>query len=182
MQSGAMVNEAMMDQLKASDTWNEYQASRLKHHLYTIAGNSLVDGGAAPAPHTGGAETAGKPAPAAKEGRAAHGGAPAEAKKPKKEEPGFKALPSDKRLAKYADQVTKESEKEEKLSEDAKKREEESAHKMHKHHQFAISVAFIQVAVALSAIAALTRIKPVWWLSMGIGLVGMVSFFIGLAP
>src|SRR5438034_7281597 len=47
LQSGALVNQAMMDQLKASDTWSEYQSSRLKDHLYSLAANSLLDQGAA---------------------------------------------------------------------------------------------------------------------------------------
>ncbi|HLK15722.1 MAG TPA: DUF4337 domain-containing protein, partial [Fimbriimonadaceae bacterium] len=43
LQAGRLVNEAMMDQIKASDTWNEYQASREKTHMYTIALNTMVD-------------------------------------------------------------------------------------------------------------------------------------------
>src|SRR6266700_7733266 len=46
MQSGALVNEAMIEQIKAADKWNEYQASRLKDHTYTIAANGLADSGA----------------------------------------------------------------------------------------------------------------------------------------
>src|SRR5512143_719505 len=46
LQSGALVNEAMMNQLKASDTWAEYQSARLKDHLYTIGANTLLDSGA----------------------------------------------------------------------------------------------------------------------------------------
>src|SRR5262245_50638570 len=43
LQSGGLVNEAMLDQLKASDRWNEYQAARQKEHLYTIGANTLLD-------------------------------------------------------------------------------------------------------------------------------------------
>src|SRR5438128_1444288 len=53
LQSGALVNEAMMDQLRASDKWNEYQASRQKTHLYTLGANMLLDSGARP-PASGG--------------------------------------------------------------------------------------------------------------------------------
>src|SRR5438046_1184977 len=45
LQSGALVNGAMLDQLRASDTWNEYQASRLKEHLYTLEANAFLDRG-----------------------------------------------------------------------------------------------------------------------------------------
>lgn len=43
LQSGSLVNEALIHQIKASDTWAEYQASRQKDHLYTIALNDLND-------------------------------------------------------------------------------------------------------------------------------------------
>src|ERR1700733_13052940 len=32
-------SDAVLDQDKATDAWNEYQADSLKRHLYTIAGN-----------------------------------------------------------------------------------------------------------------------------------------------
>src|SRR5437588_3112518 len=45
LQSGSLVNEAMLAQLKASDKWNEYQADRQKEHLYTVHANTLLDRG-----------------------------------------------------------------------------------------------------------------------------------------
>lgn len=44
------------------------------------------------------------------------------------------------------------------------------------HHQFANSVAFIQVAIALGAVAALTRNRLVWSGSMLLGVVGAGVF------
>lgn len=41
LQAGGLVNEAMMSQIRASDTWNEYQASREKSHLYTVGRDIL---------------------------------------------------------------------------------------------------------------------------------------------
>src|SRR5215470_2449067 len=32
-------SDAVLDQDKATDAWNEYQADSLKRHMYTIAGN-----------------------------------------------------------------------------------------------------------------------------------------------
>jgi hypothetical protein len=55
-----------------------------------------------------------------------------------------------------------------------------SEHNLHVHHQFATSVTVFQVAIALAAIAALTRRKPMWWVSLAVGVVGTVFFFIGL--
>lgn len=45
LRSGDLINEALIHQLQASDTWNEYQASRQKEHLYTVAANGIADSG-----------------------------------------------------------------------------------------------------------------------------------------
>src|SRR5579872_3784927 len=45
LESGSLANEGMMNQLRASDTWNEYQASRMKTHLYGLAAADLLDKG-----------------------------------------------------------------------------------------------------------------------------------------
>ena len=43
---------------------------------------------------------------------------------------------------------------------------------MHHHHFFAQSVALLQVSIALGAVAALTRRKPVWIASILLGFAG----------
>jgi hypothetical protein len=53
---------------------------------------------------------------------------------------------------------------------------------LHVHHQFATSVTVFQVAIALAAIAALTRLKRMWWVSLGLGIVGAFFFFLGFFP
>jgi hypothetical protein len=57
---------------------------------------------------------------------------------------------------------------------------EKSEHSLHVHHQFAKSVTIFQVSIALAAIAALTRRKATWWVSLGVGGVGCVFFALGL--
>jgi aminopeptidase N len=47
---------------------------------------------------------------------------------------------------------------------------------LHRHHGFANAVALFQVSIALGAVAALTRMKPVWFASMLVGLIGIVFF------
>lgn len=69
----------------------------------------------------------------------------------------------------------------EKLAAEVKNLDEESTHELHVHHQFAKSVTIFQVAIALAAIAALTRRRPVWWLSVAIGLGGAVFLALGFA-
>ncbi len=52
--------------------------------------------------------------------------------------------------------------------------EEEADHLLHLHHGFADAVTLFQVAVALASVAALTRSRPVWWISLGLGGIGLV--------
>jgi hypothetical protein len=47
---------------------------------------------------------------------------------------------------------------------------------LHRHHGFAYAVAFFQISIALGAVAALTRSRPVFVLSIGGGVVGLVLF------
>lgn len=51
---------------------------------------------------------------------------------------------------------------------------------LERHHHFANSVAFVQVAIALGAVAALTQARVVWYGSLGIGAVGAAMFFFKL--
>jgi VIT1/CCC1 family predicted Fe2+/Mn2+ transporter len=52
-----------------------------------------------------------------------------------------------------------------------------------RHHRFAVSVTFFQIAVALCAIAALMRKKPLWFVALAASTVGLVLFVSGfLAP
>jgi len=54
---------------------------------------------------------------------------------------------------------------------------EEADHLLHRHHAFAAAVALFQVAIALGAVAALSRIRAVWLLSLFVG-VGGIAFFV----
>ena len=142
LQAGRLVNEAMMSQIKASDAWNEYQASRQKSHLYTVSRNMVMD---------------------------MHPGAV----------PDQPETFGDKRAAEYKAEIDKEEGKAKTLSERAKKLEEESEANMHRHERFAYEVAMLQVAIALGAVSALTKVKSVWLLSMALGAIGVVLFVIG---
>jgi hypothetical protein len=57
------------------------------------------------------------------------------------------------------------------------RKSEEAEHLLHRHHRFADSVALFQVAIALAAIAALTRTRVIWFISVIIGLGGAGLFF-----
>jgi hypothetical protein len=61
---------------------------------------------------------------------------------------------------------------------DAKAKEAE--HLLHQHHAFANSVALLQVCIAVSAVAALTRNRLIWLASLLAGIAGAVLFFVAL--
>ena len=149
LQSGALSNEGMINQLDSSDTWNEYQADSQKMHLYSIEAAQMLDSKIAPSP-----------------------------KNAKHKEKGFalvSKMPGD-RLRQYLDEVQHESTKLDELKKKATELKKESEHNMHGHHRFAYSVALLQVAIALGAVSALTRIKTIWLVSSVLGLGGIALF------
>lgn len=52
----------------------------------------------------------------------------------------------------------------------------EADHLLHRHHGFADAVALFQVAIALGAITALTRSRPVFFGAIALGVAGLVIF------
>jgi hypothetical protein len=73
-------------------------------------------------------------------------------------------------------EIRRKAEEEETL---VAEKDRESTHSLHVHHRFATSVTIFQVAIALSAIAALTRRKAMWWVSLAVGGAGTAFFVIG---
>ena len=63
--------------------------------------------------------------------------------------------------------------------EEAARDNRESAHVMEKHHVFAFSVSLCQIAIALSAVAALTRNRRVWAFGLAAGLAGTAALVAG---
>jgi Domain of unknown function (DUF4337) len=182
LQSGSLINESMMDQLRASDKWNEYQAARQKEHVYAIQAHQLLDRGVKLSPA---ATEKGRQRPDRGSSRssgphsASAGAAVSLSSEQKADHTEWKAMPPSARLRQYIAQAEKENDKESDLQSEARKLEQESDHKAHRHHQFASAVALIQVAISLSAVAALTRMKSVWWLSVAVGLAGIAFFIMG---
>jgi hypothetical protein len=74
------------------------------------------------------------------------------------------------------DELQKKAQESEKRVEEM---DQESSHSLHRHHQFATAVTIFQVAIALSAIAALTRKKSMWWISLAVGAAGVLFFVKG---
>lgn len=60
------------------------------------------------------------------------------------------------------------------LEHERDKRSAEADVLLEQHHRFAASVALFQIAIALGAIAALTRVSAVWGFSLLAGIIGIV--------
>ena len=70
----------------------------------------------------------------------------------------------------FAAAATRYKEEQQEIERDA--RDLEAAHLFHRHHGFAGSVALVQIAIALGAVAALTRMRLIWFASLLLGLAG----------
>lgn len=88
---------------------------------------------------------------------------------------------------KYQAETARYTKEQEEITAEAKKLEKErdecsgeSQTLLERHHIFAFCVTFTQVAIALSAIAALTKRKPMWYLSLLVGVAGVAWFVQGL--
>ena len=82
-------------------------------------------------------------------------------------------------ISRYQKEQTDISEKSRQKEEQARRDAEEAEHLVHRHHRFASAVALLQIAVALSAIAALARNRAMWGLSLLIAGAGTLAFVDG---
>jgi hypothetical protein len=71
------------------------------------------------------------------------------------------------------------AEEQEKIQEQARESEHEAKHNFHQHEIFARGVTMFQISIAVAAIAALTRRKPYWVVSLVLGAVGCVFLALG---
>ncbi|HEX6833988.1 MAG TPA: DUF4337 domain-containing protein [Rudaea sp.] len=81
-----------------------------------------------------------------------------------------------KNLERYEQDQSRSKEKALQLQDRRDEKSAEADHLMHRHHFFAQSVALLQVAIALGAVAALTRRRVAWIASTLLGLVGAGVF------
>jgi hypothetical protein len=120
--AGHHSDEALIEQIKASDQWAYYQAKGIKAEI-----RSLAPAGAA------------------------------------------------------TDSVITHYKRDQAESQDKAKEAEDASHQhLERHAVLARAVTMFQIAIAISAIAILTRRRPLWWISMGISAVGLGFFVLGL--
>lgn len=129
--AGHAANEAVLEQIEASDQWNHYQSKSIKDTVLSsktallVAFNKQVD------------------------------------------------QKDRNKLAEY-----KRDMEDIKLKAEAK--EAQSARHMQEHVVLARGVTFFQIAIALAAIAVLTKKRPLWMGSLALGIVGAFFFVRGL--
>ena len=121
--AGHHSNEALIDQIKASDQWAYYQAKGIKAEIKALAVNGAV---------------------------------------------------ADK------DAVEKYKKEQEEIKEKAGEHEKASEAHLSRHVLLARSVTLFQVAIAVSAIAILTRRKVLWFAGLLFSAVGIVFFILGI--
>ncbi len=86
-------------------------------------------------------------------------------------------------VARYEREQEEIKTKAEALEEQAEENDRVSARDMDRHHIFAFSVSLCQIAIALSAVAALMRSRPVWIFGLAAGIAGtaaLIGGFFGL--
>ena len=94
--------------------------------------------------------------------------------------PGSEALIKNQaEVARYAKQQEEIKAKAEGLEKKAESEDKESEHDMDQHHIFAFSVSLCQVSIALSAVAALTRRRRVWFFGLAAGILGTAALIGG---
>jgi hypothetical protein len=155
--AGHHANEALVARVKASDQWNFYQSKNLKQEIAVNTDKILqaVMSGKSGAPSR-------SPSPAEATGSA-----------------GAAAAPFDGDHSKDIARYDKEKEEIKKTAEEAEK--ESEAH-LAKHVPLASAVTAFQIAIAISAIAILTRRKVLWVGGLALTAVGIVFFVLGILP
>lgn len=117
--AGHYANDAMIEQIKASDQWAYYQSKGVKANIAQMQNDLKPSSG-------------------------------------------------------LAEKIEKYHAEQEQIKEKAQEIENESAAHLKLHQSLAASVTLFQVAIALTAIAVLTRKKPMLFISLGFGFIGLI--------
>ncbi len=82
----------------------------------------------------------------------------------------------DERITHYKEEIKRYEEEKATIKAKAEAFEKDRNDCQEHSKQFGLAVIFLQVTILLSSIAGLLKKKPVWYLSLGIGLVGLIFF------
>ena len=122
-------SRAVLQQDRATDSWNAYQAASIKKHLYDLAGFA-------------------QPARAADLAR--------------------QSAKYDADQAKYQEDARKGEEGRERATEESERHE-------HRHHRLTIAATLLQIGIAISTVAIITRRRPFWYGALGLGALGALT-------
>jgi Domain of unknown function (DUF4337) len=164
--AGHHANEALVERMKASDQWNFYQSKNLKQEIAVNTDMILQAVGAAKTGQTTlpaqGAGKNGQAATAPGAGKTSAAASPL-------------TVDHSKDIARYDKEkaeIKKQAEESEAVSE---------AH-LAKHVPLARAVTAFQIAIAISAIAVLTRRKMLWYAGLGLTAIGIFFLIVGILP
>lgn len=79
----------------------------------------------------------------------------------------------------YRDKQNQIQAEAERLTGESETADKAAEHYLGRHHIFAFSVSLCQIAIALSAVAALTQRRRVWLFGLGAGIVGTLLLLVG---
>ncbi len=80
------------------------------------------------------------------------------------------------KAARYIQEQVEIKKQAEELEKARDEKSTEADHLLHEHHRFANTVALFQVSIAMGAIAALSRNRPLWIGSLVVGIAGIALF------
>jgi Domain of unknown function (DUF4337) len=84
--------------------------------------------------------------------------------------------------AKTATELSKLTKDQQEIQKEARKLQSESEQNLQHHELFARSVTALQVAISMGAIAALTKKRSIWYVGLGIAVIGMGFMIVGTLP
>jgi len=97
-----------------------------------------------------------------------------------KNAPGVNLEEHDAKIAAYQKSIKKYEQEKALIKKDAENLEHSRDHDLELREIFGIAIVFLQMGILLSSIAALLTKKPVWYLGMVVGAVGIAYFAKGL--
>ena len=103
-----------------------------------------------------------------------------ERKKLEKGGAGASATEYDDKIAAYDNNIKRYNQEKANIKKDAEKFEKERDHAHELRETFGVAIVFLQMGILLCSIAALMSRKPVWYLGMLVGAVGVAYFGYGL--
>ncbi len=193
LMAGHHANEALVERMKASDQWNFYQAKNLKQEIAvntdailkaigpaktagTTATTAKTAGAATTTAMAAGTKTGGAGQPAAAGSRAGKPAAEAgEAGSAGESSAAAMARDHSQDIARYEKEkaeIKKQAEEDEQVSE---------AH-LARHVPLSRAVTAFQIAIAISAIAVLTRRKMLWYVGLVLTAIGICFLIVGILP